>query len=105
MVLAAALLFSTGGAAIKATSLSGWQVASFRSGIAAIALLLALPAARRRWSPRVWLVGAAYAGTMTCFVISNKLTTSAAAIFLQSTAPLWILLLAPWLLGEKLRRS
>ena len=34
-VLAAAALFSTGGAAIKATSLTGWQVASFRSAVAA----------------------------------------------------------------------
>ena len=35
-VLLAALLFSTGGAAIKATSFSGWQVASFRAGVAAV---------------------------------------------------------------------
>ena len=40
LVLSAALLFSTGGAAIKATTLSSWQVAGFRSGIAAVALLL-----------------------------------------------------------------
>lgn len=33
--LAAAVLFSTSGAAIKAVSLTSWQVASFRSGIAA----------------------------------------------------------------------
>ena len=39
-ILLAALLFSTGGAAIKACSLTSWQVASFRSGIATITLLL-----------------------------------------------------------------
>ena len=33
-VLAAALLFSTGGVAIKACGLTGWQVAAFRSGTA-----------------------------------------------------------------------
>src|SRR5260221_14105993 len=37
-LLAAALLFSTGGAAIKAVAMSGWQVACFRSGIAAAAI-------------------------------------------------------------------
>ena len=33
---AAALLFSTGGAAIKAAAFTGWQIASFRSGVAAV---------------------------------------------------------------------
>ncbi len=49
MILAAALLFSTGGAAIKACALSNWQVASLRSGIAAVTLLLLIPAARKGW--------------------------------------------------------
>jgi drug/metabolite transporter (DMT)-like permease len=42
---------------------------------------------------------------MILFVLANKFTTSANAIFLQSTAPLYILLLAPWLLGEPARRA
>ena len=53
-VLAAALLFSTGGAAIKATALTSWQVASLRSFIAAIVLLVLLPEARLMNSRRVW---------------------------------------------------
>ena len=103
MILSAALLFSTGGAAIKLCSLDGWQVASLRSGIAAVALLGFLPSARRMWSWRTWLVGSAYAGTMICFVLANKLTTAANAIFLQATAPLYILLLSPLLLHERVR--
>jgi drug/metabolite transporter, DME family len=103
-VLAAAALFSTGGAAIKATALTGWQVASFRSGVAALALLALLPGARRRPDRRVLAVAAAYAVTMVLFVLSNKLTTAASTIFLQSTAPLHILLLSPWLLREPVRR-
>ena len=39
------------------------------------------------------------------FVTANKLTTAANAIFLQATAPLYILLAAPWLLREKHRRD
>lgn len=104
MVLSAALLFSTGGAAVKMTSLTGWQVASLRSGIATIALLSLLPAARRSWSWRSILVGCAYAGTMISFVLANKLTTAANAVFLQSTAPLYILLIGPLLLREPIRR-
>ncbi len=41
-VIAAAVLFSTGGAAIKDVAFSGMQVASIRSGIAAAVLLLFL---------------------------------------------------------------
>jgi len=103
-ILAAAVLFSTGGAAIKACSFSGWQVASFRSGVAALALWFLSRSARRRWwSPRALLVGVAYAACLTLFVTANKHTTAASTIFLQSTAPLYLLLLSPWLLSEKVR--
>lgn len=100
----AALLFSTGGAAVKACGLTSWQVASFRSGIAAIAILILVPAARRAWSCRTAVVGLAYASTMVCYVLANKLTTAANTTFLQSTAPLYILVLSPWLLREKVTR-
>jgi drug/metabolite transporter (DMT)-like permease len=102
-VLAAAALFSSGGAAIKAATLTAWQVASFRSAVAALALFLLMPEARRRPRPRVVLVGVAYASTMVLFVLANKLTTAASTIFLQSTAPLYVLLLSPWLLKERVR--
>ena len=103
-VLAAALLFSTGGAAVKAIGLTGWQIACFRSGVAALVLLLAVPAGRRVFAPRILAVGVAYAVTLICYVLANTLTTAANTIFLQSAAPLYLLLLAPWLLGERLRR-
>ena len=103
-MLAAALLFSTGGAAVKACTLSGWQVACFRSGIAAVALVLLLPATRRGWTRRTAFVALAYAATLILYVLANKLTTASNAIFLQSTAPLYLLALAPWWLGEAIRR-
>lgn len=103
-LLLTALLFSTGGAAIKATTFTSWQVASLRSGVAAVTLFLLLPAARRRWRPRTLGVAAAYAVTLLLYVLANKLTTAASTIFLQSTAPLYVLLLAPWLLKEPVRR-
>ncbi|HET6221279.1 MAG TPA: DMT family transporter, partial [Dongiaceae bacterium] len=104
MLLAAAVLLSTGGAAIKLTHLTAWQVASFRSGIAALVLLWLLPASRHELNRRALVTGIAYAGTMILFVLANKLTTAANAIFLQSTAPLYLALLAPWLLGEPTER-
>ena len=101
-VIAAAILFSTGGAAIKTVTLSGLQVASIRSGIAAVALMLWLRG-RVEHSPKVVAVGLVYAATLVLFVTSTKLTTAANAIFLQSTAPLYIAVLAPLLLGERFR--
>jgi len=105
LVLGAALLFSTGGAVIKLTSLSGWQVASLRSGVAALTLLLFVPAWRRCWEPRALAVGTVYAATLVLYALANKLTTAANTIFLQNTAPLYILLLGPWLLRERTRAS
>jgi drug/metabolite transporter (DMT)-like permease len=103
-ILGAAALFSTGGAAIKACSLTGWQVASLRSGIAAVAVVLMAPSALRALTWRSWLVGTTYAATLALFVTANKLTTSANTIFLQSTAPLYLVLLGPWLLKDRVQR-
>jgi drug/metabolite transporter (DMT)-like permease len=100
-VLTAALLFGTGGAAIKGTTLAPIQVACFRSGIAAIALVLLLPEARRGYRRDLLPAVLSYAATLVSFVVATKLTTSAAAIFLQSSAPLWVTLLAPVLLRER----
>lgn len=99
----AAVLFSTGGVAIKATDLDGWQVAGLRTGVAALTIALLAPSARRAWNLRVAPVACAYATMMICFVVANKLTTAANAIFLQSTAPLYILIASPWLLRERAR--
>jgi len=63
-----------------------------------------LPDARRAWTWRTVIVGFAYAATTLLYVQANKHTTAASAIFLQSTSPLFILLLAPVLLGEHATR-
>ena len=101
----AALLFSTGGAAIKVADFGAWQIASLRSGVAALTLLVLIPTAWRGFGWKPLLVGVAYASTLVSFVLANRLTTSANTIYLQSTAPLYLLLLGPWLLREPIRRS
>jgi drug/metabolite transporter (DMT)-like permease len=103
-LLGSAAFFSTGGAAIKACALSNWQVMSLRAAIAAATVLLLLPAARRRWTGPALVVGVLYAATAFFFVTSNKLTTGANTIFLQSSSPLYIALLSPWLLHERVKR-
>jgi drug/metabolite transporter (DMT)-like permease len=116
--LAAAMLFSTGGAAIKVAAFSAAQVSMLRSGIAAVALYIWYRRQLRpstgaqsdprpvagRWPPSI-AAGIVYAATLTLFVAATKLTTAANAIFLQSTAPLYIVVLGPWLLRERATRG
>ncbi|MEY2742293.1 MAG: hypothetical protein RIS21_661, partial [Planctomycetota bacterium] len=104
-VILAALLFSTGSAAIKALSLSGPVIGGLRSMIAVVAILAFEPAARRLPRGADVLAGCAYAATLLTYVMANRYTTGASAIFLQMTAPVWLLLLSPWLLREKVRRD
>ena len=104
-LIAAALVWSTGGAAIKVCGMTGWQIACGRSLVAAIFLALAFREARVRPTAKLLLVGLAYAGTVVLFVLANKLGTAANAIFLQDTAPLYVLVLSPWLVGERPTRG
>ncbi len=104
-VVAGALLFSTGGVAIKLSSLTGWQVSCLRSLVAGVVLLLVFPRLGKVWTWRTLVVAIPYAATFTLFALANKLTTAANAIFLQDTAPLYILVLGPLLLHERIRAS
>ncbi|SET56328.1 Threonine/homoserine efflux transporter RhtA [Stigmatella erecta] len=104
-LLGAAALWSTAGAAIKLSHLDAFQLSSGRSLIAAAVLFLLFPESRRRPTPRMLGVAAAYAATVVLFIFANKLTTSANAIFLQDTAPLYVLLLSPLVLRERPSRG
>ena len=81
-IVIGAALFSTGGTAIKASTFTALQVTGLRAAVAAIALLLLVPAARTIGSWRTWLVGIAYGVTAFLFVAGNKLTTAASTMFL-----------------------
>jgi drug/metabolite transporter (DMT)-like permease len=105
LLVAAAVLWSTAGAAIKLCHLSGWQIAGGRSLVAGVFLLLAVRETRRRPTLPILLVSVAYAFTVVLFVLATKLTTAANAIFIQDTAPLWVLLLSPWLVRENPTRG
>ncbi|MBI4822498.1 MAG: EamA family transporter [Deltaproteobacteria bacterium] len=101
----AALLWSTGGTAIKLAGVGGAYVAVGRAALAALTLLAVLPESRRWPTPRMALTALAYAVTCTLFVFANIHTTAASAIFIQNTAPVWVLLMAPWVTGERPTRA
>jgi drug/metabolite transporter (DMT)-like permease len=90
LVLAAALLWSTGGAAIKFVEADGVVVAAVRGLIAGLVFLPFIKPRRIRLS---WnLVGLLFSYSLmnVSFVTATKWTTAANAIAIQYTAPFWI---------------
>jgi DME family drug/metabolite transporter len=101
---ATALLFSTGGTAIKLCGFGPWQVATGRAFVAVVAMIVLLPEARRSLSWRAGLVGLPYASAALFYIFANKLTTAASAIFIMASDPLFVLALSPLLLREHVTR-
>ena len=103
-VLAAVIVWSTGGLFIKWASLSGLELSFGRSLLAAITV--AIFTRREGFGiNQVTAVGSLlYAALLLLFVFATKETTAANAIFLQYTAPLYVLILEPLFYKEKFRR-
>lgn len=94
-VFIAGLLWSTGGLFIKLISLPAMQLAFFRCTIAAITFGI-LFRKRILLINRLTLINSVfYAAILITFVIATKTTTAANAIFLQSTAPIYVLIFEP----------
>ncbi|HBR58263.1 MAG TPA: EamA family transporter, partial [Blastocatellia bacterium] len=103
LVLIAVLLWSTGGLFIKLTTLDAYQVTFFRSFLAAVTVLLLTRKEGLRINAFGIFTSIIYASLLFLFVWATKKTTAANAIFLQYTAPIYILILAPFVIGEKFR--
>nr|WP_286181960.1 DMT family transporter [Desulfovibrio sp. Huiquan2017] len=107
MLLAAtALIWSSGGLVIKLVPWTPMAITGMRSGLAALTLAALFRGQLKfRFSAVQWGAAAGYAGLLITNVAATKLTTSANAILLAYTAPVYVALFAPWLLGERTRRS
>ncbi|HYH87343.1 MAG TPA: DMT family transporter [Pyrinomonadaceae bacterium] len=101
-ILAAALLWSTGSLFIKATPLSAFELSFGRSLFAAATVALLTRREGFRVNAVTLVSSVLYAALLLLFVVANKLTTAANAIFLQYTAPVYVLLLEPWMYKERL---
>lgn len=101
LVLIAVFLWSTGGLFIKLTTLDAYQVTFFRSLLAAVTVLLLTRKNGLKIDAFGIFTSIIYALLLFLFVWATKKTTAANAIFLQYTAPIYILLLAPFVIGEK----
>lgn len=108
LVALAALLWSSSGLFIKVLPLGTLQIAFARSLVAALTMAAVVkvrggqPFAR----PNGLTLGCAvaYAGLLIFFVAATKLTTAANAIFLQFSAPIYLVFLEPWVTRRPLQR-
>lgn len=103
-MLVAAIIWSTGGLFIKATKLSGLELSFGRSLFASITVALYTRREGFGLNRVTALASVLYAALLMLFVLATKETTAANAIFLQYTAPVYVLVLEPLLYKEKFRQ-
>jgi len=100
-----AFLWSTSGFFIKYLTINAFQISFYRSLVAAITVLAITLARKGRMKiefDRISNLAAVfYAGILILFVLATKMTTAANAIFLQFTAPIYLVVLEPIFLKTK----
>ncbi|WDV45773.1 EamA family transporter [Clostridiaceae bacterium M8S5] len=101
----ASILWSIGGLFIKLIDWHPMAIASGRSAIASIVMLFYIKRPSKTVCKYKILGACAYAMLTILFVTANKFTTSANAILLQFTAPIWIALFSRCFLKEKILKS
>jgi len=111
LVLAAAVLWSSGGVGIKSVdlpplALSGWRGVFAFPVLAGMLMVRARRAGGIPWRSSLsslapWVGVASYTLMVICFVVATKLTTAADAIFIQYTSPVYVALLSWPLLRER----
>jgi drug/metabolite transporter (DMT)-like permease len=104
LVLAAAILWSTGGLFIKWTTLSAYELSFWRSLLAALTVAFFTRREGFGLNGITVVTSILYAALLLLFVLATKLTTAANAIFLQYTAPIYVLILEPLFYKEKFRQ-
>ncbi|WP_419786454.1 DMT family transporter [Pseudodesulfovibrio sp.] len=106
VIAATALMWSTGGLGIKLVDLGPMAITGTRSALAAATMLLIFRGRLHfHFSSIQWAAAAGYAGMLVTNVVATKWTTSANAVLLTYTAPIYVALLAPRVLGERTRPS
>ena len=101
ILIVAALMWSVGGLFIKLVELSPLAITGTRSLAAAGVLLIYLQKVKWYWN-KYFIIGViSYASMMVLYVTSIRLTTAANAIFLEFTAPVYVVVLSYFILNER----
>jgi DME family drug/metabolite transporter len=96
-------LWSLGGVMFKLTSITGFEANLGRCAFAAVTIFFLTRHLGLKLDRWVLLNSLFYTGALSFFALANKKTTAANAIFLQYTAPIYVLVLAPFILKEKFK--
>lgn len=104
-VFVAAILWSSGGLFIKLVTLTPMQISFFRCLIAALTFAIIFKQKILQYNKLSIVNSFFYAGVLIFYVIAMKTTTAANAIFLQSTAPIYVLIFEPIINKTKYERS
>ena len=104
-IILAATLWSTAGVFVKALDWQPMSILAGRGLFTSLLFLLYLRRLPRKVTPWTLLAAGGSIATQFLFITSTKLTTAANSIFLQYTAPIYVVLLAYWLLREKPSRT
>jgi len=104
-VFIAAVLWSSGGLFIKLISLDAMQLSFFRAGIAAITFALIFRKRILLINKFTFVNSVFYSLVLISFVVATKTTTAANAIFLQATAPIYVLIFEPLINKTKYEKS
>jgi drug/metabolite transporter, DME family len=102
LVLAAATLWSTSGFFVKAPHLVGWPGSVLAFWRAAFACLVLWPLVRRpQWSWKLVPATATFAAMNYTYLTAMAKGSAANAIWLQCTAPVWVLLVGVLIFQER----
>ena len=101
LLVITALLWSTSGVFIKALNWGSVSILAGRGLFTTIVFLLYMRRLPTDWNRWMLLAAGGSLVTQLLFITSTKLTTAANSIFLQYTAPIYVVMLAYWLLHEK----
>jgi drug/metabolite transporter (DMT)-like permease len=105
LVLAAAILWSTSGFFVKAPALAGWPGPALAFWRAAFACLVLWPLVRRpQWSWKLVPATATFVAMNYSYLTAMAHVSegsAANAIWLQFTAPVWVLIVGVFVFGER----
>jgi drug/metabolite transporter, DME family len=103
-IFTAAIMWSTGGLLVKLVTFNAMQISFFRCSIAAVVFIILFRKRLLLVNRFTFLTAVFYASVLIAYVIALKLTTAANAIFLQSTAPIYVLIFEPIILKTTYNR-
>ena len=105
-MLICSTLWSIAGIFMKLLPWKGFTIASLRSLIAGLTLIVYIILKKYRFvfSKKTLLAGILTGCVYTCFTCANKLTTAANAIVLQFTSPVFVVVISAIVYGTKIKK-